>query len=135
MNSTPAPLSAPVTASTPLSPTPIQAKTKMKTKWTPAMEEVLLQTLIQAEIDGLGTDNTGFKPQGWTRTVVEVNKIGQKVDKNICKNKLATFKTIWQLWKEHLKAVSGWGWSDEKSIPWTDPEIMNNYFNKNSQRA
>lgn len=97
-------------------------------KWTPKMEEAMLDALLDAQNKGLQTDNTAYKASGWQLALEAIQKCTTySVQLLQVKSKHDSQKKDWKVWKE-FTGQSGFGWDDETGIPTSDEDILEAYF-------
>jgi Myb/SANT-like DNA-binding domain len=89
------------------------------------MEEMLLNTLLQAQQNGLQTDNSGFRKAEWSMALEAVQAVtNQLVTLQQVKSKFDAFKLDWKAWR-HFVDQSGHGWDAEKGA---EPDVLESYF-------
>jgi len=104
------------------------AQADVRASWLPEIEESMLHGLKEARDKALSADG-GFKKAGWAIAIDRIFATHERVfSLQQCKSKLDHFKSIWSRWLAHNNAISGWGWDEEKGVPFNDPEVMNSYF-------
>jgi Myb/SANT-like DNA-binding domain len=67
------------------------------------MEEMLLDTLLQAQQNGPRTDNSGFKKAEWSMALEAVQAVtNQPVTLQQVKSKYDAFKLDWKTWRRFV---------------------------------
>jgi Myb/SANT-like DNA-binding domain len=107
---------------------PPRDSAKPKLKWQPAMEEALLDTLLDAQTQGLQTDNGGFKITAWN-LALDAIKAGtfQEINIQQIKSKYDSLKQDWKAWKAFTDHT-GLGWDCEKGVPTGPPDVLEAFF-------
>jgi Myb/SANT-like DNA-binding domain len=107
---------------------PQASAAKVRCTWQPPMEEALLDTLLDAQTQGLQTDNGGFKTTGWNLALEAVKACTiQTVTVQQIKSKYDAFKQDWKAWKAFIDHT-GLGWDSEKGVPTGPPEVLEAFF-------
>jgi hypothetical protein len=112
-------------------PASSQGPSRAKLRWESVMEDALIDTLMEAQTQGLNTDNASFKPAGWQMALEAVKRCtNQPIEVKQIKSKWDTFKADWKAWKAFI-GHTGFGWDAEKGVPTTEPEVLEAYFQSN----
>lgn len=99
------------------------------------MEDALVQSLWEANKDGLYKDAGNFRPAAWHRAVDDVQSTTWQllITTEICQNRWRKVKKTWSLWKQHKIQTSDWHWHCERLTLFSAEEVMNEYFGKHSE--
>jgi hypothetical protein len=102
-------------------------------RWNTQMEEAMLNALIDAQTQGLQTDNAAYKSAGWQMALDAVQECTlYTVQLQQIKSKHDAHKKDWKAWKEFCNQ-SGFGWDSEKGVPTASPEVLEAYFETHPQ--
>ena len=100
-------------------------------KWTPELEELLLDELLNQTNLGLRADS-GWHKDAWDVVSATVShSYGRPVTKDQCKNKQQWYKRLYVQW-EILRDLSGWGWDEERQLFIQTDEIWDEYLSHKS---
>lgn len=92
------------------------------------MEEALLDTLLDAQTQGLQTDNGSFKSAAWNMAFEAVKACtSQDITIPQIKSKYDVLKQDWKAWKAFIDHT-GLGWDSEKGVPTAAPEVLETFF-------
>jgi Myb/SANT-like DNA-binding domain len=95
------------------------------------MEDAFIDALMEAQKQGLQTDNGSFKNAGWQIALEAIRgRTAQTIDVKQVKTKWDTLKQDWKTWRA-FKEHTGLGWDREKGVPTAEPEILEAYFQSN----
>ena len=107
---------------------PPRDSAKPKLKWQPAMEEALLDTLLDAQTQGLQTDNGGFKITAWNLALDAIKACtSQEITIQQIRSKYDSLKQDWKAWKAFTDHT-GLGWDCEKGVPTGPPDVLEAFF-------
>ena len=92
-------------------------------KWTQEMDDVLIDTLLEQQVNGNRPDGT-FTSTAYVNVVqICIEKIGYPFDKDHVKNRMKTLKANFNICFDLLKSTSGFAWSPETKLFEADQKV------------